>query len=190
MGQFAMAVAMVPFLLALLYFSNWRTRQSPMFLCILLSITLSWAATAVVIYISVSTRLHVSSSAMLTSTTQYQGIFTPFQRSDHAAALIKVEGILTSLSVLVVDVTLLFRMLAVYPCESTRPACFLAIFTPTILFKLARVALLIAWAYEPLESNPADPLGLPALSTTQVRLGSASFVLTTVDNMQGLRPSH
>jgi hypothetical protein len=96
---------------------------------------------------------------------------------------IKAEGIFTSLSVLVVDVTLLFRMLAVYPYESTRSACFLAIFTPTVLFKLARVALLVVWTYEPMQSNPANPMSFPTLSTTQVRLGSASFVLTTVDNM-------
>jgi hypothetical protein len=183
MGQFAMAVAMVPFLLALLYFSNSRTRRSPMFVCILIAILFSWAATAVVIYISVSALVNIFWSLLLTDSSQYQGIFTPFQASNHAAALIKAEGILTTISVLVIDITLLFRMLAAYPYESTRRDFFLAIFTPTILFKIARVALLITWVHAPMESNPKNPLNFPTLSAMQIRLASASFVLTTVDNM-------
>jgi hypothetical protein len=87
------------------------------------------------------------------------------------------------MSVIVVDVALLFRMFAAYPYEPTQKARFFAIFTPTMLFKLARVVLLIVWAYEPMAMNPANPLNFPTLSKTQVRLGSASFVLTTVDNM-------
>jgi hypothetical protein len=68
MGQFAMAIVMVPFLVALLYFSNARTRRSPMFACIIISILFSWAATAVVMYISVGTLMHMLPSASLMNT--------------------------------------------------------------------------------------------------------------------------
>lgn len=121
-------------------------------------------------------------SALLADVAQYESIFTPFHHANPKNWIL-AEGILTSLSVTVVDVTLLFRMLAAYPYETTRKTRFFAIFTPTLLFKLARIALLLAWVYMPMDTDPSSPLNFPMLSKTQVRLGSASFVLTTVDNM-------
>jgi hypothetical protein len=50
--------------------------------------------------------------------------------------------LLCLLPLFLVDAALWLRMLAVYPYRSTRRFYFLAIFTPTIIFKLIRV---ISW---------------------------------------------
>jgi hypothetical protein len=94
--------------------------------------------------------------------------------------VIPTLGITGNLPTFAVDIALLLRMLAVYPFNDTFKPKFFAIFTPTILLKIARVCTWIVWEVH----EPKDVLSQVAerYIPIQRRMILISNVLTAIDN--------
>jgi hypothetical protein len=135
---------LLPFLLALFYFSNNKQRRTPMFICVLLAVLLCLAQSIqqAVLHVS-STFLSIALIAPYSlDSAQLRMLYNPINTTD----LVFTDLILCTTLILelipnfVADIALYYRMLAVYPFSATPTVKWSLIFAPPIVFKGVRVA--------------------------------------------------
>jgi hypothetical protein len=141
----SLGAMLVPCLVALFYFATPKTRQTPIFISVVLSTCLGMVYSIFGTYTMVCISGCVYCTCTEPTTLQAHAVCVPFD-----LAFIKFislpRALVSALAPFAIDITLLLRMLVVYPPSLMPVSTSVLLFSPPIILKIIRVVSWVLWA--------------------------------------------